>query len=84
MIPVISPHRGDISHCDRNKLIMKDITIIGAGLSGTLLAMKLFGRRPAQPVHIRMIDRAGEDNLGPAYSTDEDHLLNVPAEIMGV
>ena len=63
---------------------MKDITIIGAGLSGTLLAMKLFGRRPAQPVHIRMIDRAGEDNLGPAYSTDEDHLLNVPAEIMGV
>ncbi len=63
---------------------MKDITIIGAGLSGTLLAMKLFGRKPADPVHIRMIDRNGEDNLGPAYSTDEEHLLNVPAEIMGI
>lgn len=63
---------------------MKDITIIGAGLSGTLLAMKLFGRKPAQPVHVRMIDRSGEENLGPAYSTSEDHLLNVPAEIMGV
>ena len=29
---------------------MKDITIIGAGLSGTLLAIKLFGRKPAQKV----------------------------------
>jgi uncharacterized NAD(P)/FAD-binding protein YdhS len=63
---------------------MKDITIIGAGLSGTLLAMKLLGRKPADPVHIRMIDRNGEGDLGPAYSTNEDHLLNVPAEIMGV
>ena len=63
---------------------MKDITIIGAGLSGTLLAMKMFGRKPAQKVQVRMIDREGEDNLGPAYSTREDHLLNVPAEIMGV
>ena len=29
---------------------MKDITIIGAGLSGTLLTMKLFGRSPEQKV----------------------------------
>jgi uncharacterized NAD(P)/FAD-binding protein YdhS len=62
---------------------MKDITIIGAGLSGTLLAMNLLRQDSRQPVHIRLIDRGSEKDLGPAYSTDEDYLLNVRAEIMG-
>jgi uncharacterized NAD(P)/FAD-binding protein YdhS len=62
---------------------MKDITIIGAGLSGTLLAMNLLRQKTGQQVHIRLIDRDSENSLGPAYSTNEEHLLNVPAEIMG-
>ena len=62
---------------------MKDITIIGAGLSGTLLAMNLLEQDCSQPVHIRLIDRRNENDLGPAYSTDEGYLLNVRAEIMG-
>ena len=63
---------------------MKEITIIGAGLSGTLLSIKLLGQKPLQPVHVRLVDRFGENTLGPAYTTNEEHLLNVPAEIMGV
>lgn len=62
---------------------MKNITIIGAGLSGTLLAMNLLKRKGNDKVHVRLIDRNSIDSLGPAYSTNEDHLLNVPAEIMG-
>lgn len=62
---------------------MKYITIIGAGLSGTLLAMNLLKRDCKEKVHIKLIDRNSSSNLGPAYSTDEDYLLNVPAEIMG-
>lgn len=62
---------------------MKNITIIGAGLSGTLLAMNLLKRVSNEKVHIRLIDRKTSDHLGPAYSTNEDHLLNVPVEIMG-
>jgi uncharacterized NAD(P)/FAD-binding protein YdhS len=62
---------------------MKQIAIIGAGLSGTLLAMNLLQKKRQQPLMIRLIDRKPAENLGPAYSTDEDYLLNVPVEIMG-
>lgn len=62
---------------------MKDITIIGAGLSGTLLAMNLLRQDFDDVVHIKLIDRNSESDLGPAYSTNEDYLLNVPAEMMG-
>jgi uncharacterized NAD(P)/FAD-binding protein YdhS len=62
---------------------MKNIAIIGAGLSGTLLAMNLLRQPCNDAVHIKLIDRNSEDDLGPAYSTDEDYLLNVPVEIMG-
>ncbi len=62
---------------------MQNIAIIGAGLSGTLLAMNLLKQNCRQRVHIRLIDRNSEQDLGPAYSTNEDYLLNVPAGIMG-
>lgn len=62
---------------------MKNIAIIGAGLSGTLLTINLLLQAEENPVHIKLIDRNSEQNLGPAYSTNEDYLLNVPAEIMG-
>ncbi|MBN2364949.1 MAG: hypothetical protein EH225_02250 [Calditrichaeota bacterium] len=62
---------------------MKNIAIIGAGLSGTLLAMNLLKNSSSDPVHIKLIDRNKEQDLGPAYSTNEDYLLNVPVEIMG-
>lgn len=60
-----------------------DITIIGAGLSGTLLTMNLLMLSGNKKVHIRLVDRNGPEDLGPAYSTQEDYLLNVPVEIMG-
>jgi uncharacterized NAD(P)/FAD-binding protein YdhS len=62
---------------------MKNITIIGAGLSGTLLAVNLLRQGSSEMVHIQLIDRRSKNDLGPAYSTDEDYLLNVPAEKMG-
>lgn len=62
---------------------MKDITIIGAGLSGTLLTMNLLRQASNDFVHIKLIDRRSELDLGPAYSTNEDYLLNVPVEMMG-
>ncbi len=62
---------------------MKTIAIIGAGLSGTLLTMNLLNRSSQTPVRIVWIDRNDETNMGPAYSTNEDYLLNVPAELMG-
>ena len=62
---------------------MKTITIIGAGLSGTLLSMNLLKKVPDQPLVIHWIDRNSERDMGPAYSTNEDYLLNVPVELMG-
>jgi len=62
---------------------MKEITIIGAGLSGTLLAMNLLKQESEKKYKINLIDRNDEKELGPAYSTNEDYLLNVPVEKMG-
>jgi uncharacterized NAD(P)/FAD-binding protein YdhS len=62
---------------------MQRIAVIGAGLSGTLLIINLLKRNNQHKVHVRWIDREDENHLGPAYSTDEDYLLNVPAEKMG-
>jgi len=61
---------------------MKNITIIGAGLSGTLLAVNLLRQYCSEPVRIRLIDRRNQNDLGPAYSTDEDYLLNAPGDKM--
>ncbi len=62
---------------------MKQITIIGAGLSGTLLGMNLLKQHCDDQVQIKLIDRNSQEEMGPAYSTNEDHLLNVPVELMG-
>ena len=63
--------------------MMKQITIIGAGLSGTLLAVNLLRQKCREKIKINLVDRNSENDLGPAYSTSEDYLLNVPVEIMG-
>ena len=62
---------------------MKEIAIIGAGLSGTLLAINLLKKKSLKPINIKLIDRSSESGMGPAYSTNEDYLLNVPVEKMG-
>ncbi len=55
------------------------IAIIGAGFSGTLLALHL-SRLCAPAVRIHLIEQAPEFGTGAAYSTHRpDHLLNVPA-----
>jgi len=60
---------------------MKQIAIIGAGLSGRLLALNLFRLAPSNVAFsIQLFDREDEDRLGPAYSGGADCLLlNVPA-----
>ncbi|HYW94613.1 MAG TPA: FAD/NAD(P)-binding protein [Bacteroidales bacterium] len=62
---------------------MKRIAVIGAGLSGTLLMMNLLRQESHTPVHITWIDRNDEKDMGPAYSTNENYLLNVPVQMMG-
>jgi uncharacterized NAD(P)/FAD-binding protein YdhS len=59
------------------------IAIIGAGVSGRLLALNL-RRQASADVSIQMIDRCEQRYMGPAYSDDADYLLlNVPAGRMG-
>lgn len=64
---------------------MNRVVVVGGGASGRLVALHLLRRAPAgADVRIRVVDRAGPESMGPAYSTDSDTLLlNVPAEIMG-
>ncbi len=58
------------------------IAIVGAGFSGTLLALHLLRRCP-QPVRITLIERHAQFGRGQAYGTDNpSHLLNVPAARM--
>jgi uncharacterized NAD(P)/FAD-binding protein YdhS len=55
------------------------IAVIGAGFSGTLLALHLLRRCPAG-VRIVLIERNSRFGRGMAYSTgNASHLLNVPA-----
>jgi uncharacterized NAD(P)/FAD-binding protein YdhS len=62
---------------------MTHIAVIGAGLSGRLLAFNLI--RLASPEDsLRLVDRGDHLYMGPAYSGEEDNLLlNVPADRMG-
>jgi uncharacterized NAD(P)/FAD-binding protein YdhS len=58
---------------------MTSIAIVGAGFSGTLLALHLLRRCPAS-TQVRLIERNSQFGRGPAYSTgNPSHLLNVPA-----
>src|SRR3954454_23294717 len=62
---------------------MKQITIIGGGASGTLLAANLL-KSGGGPLAINIVERNDRLGRGVAYSTDKDsHLLNVPAAKMG-
>jgi len=58
------------------------IAIVGAGFSGTLLALHLLRRAPAG-TRVVLIERNAQFGRGPAYSTgNSSHLLNVPAAKM--
>jgi uncharacterized NAD(P)/FAD-binding protein YdhS len=62
---------------------MTDIAIIGAGLSGRLLAVNLL-RQATHAVSIQMFERGEANSMGAAYSSNEGYLLlNVPACRMG-
>ncbi|MES2949187.1 MAG: FAD/NAD(P)-binding protein [Pseudomonadota bacterium] len=63
---------------------MKSIAIIGAGFSGTALAIQLL-RRARQPMEILLINRSGPVARGLAYGTHSPlHVLNVPAARMSL
>ena len=63
---------------------MKRITIIGGGATGTLLAVNLIRNAGDQPLVINIVEKNERFGLGVAYSTTQDyHLLNVPAGKMG-
>lgn len=54
------------------------ILIVGAGFSGTLLAVRLL--RAGRPVRVILVNRSGRMARGVAYGTRSDlHVLNVPA-----
>jgi uncharacterized NAD(P)/FAD-binding protein YdhS len=58
------------------------VAIIGAGFSGTLLALHLMRRCP-DPVRIHLIERSPRFGRGLAYSTGNlNHVLNVPTAKM--
>ena len=58
---------------------MATFAIVGAGFSGTLLALHLLRRTPAT-VRVVLIERQNRFAQGPAYATgNPSHLLNVPA-----
>jgi uncharacterized NAD(P)/FAD-binding protein YdhS len=55
------------------------VAIVGAGFSGTLVAVHLL-RRAASPLRILLIERRPPVGRGVAYGTlSNEHLLNVPA-----
>jgi uncharacterized NAD(P)/FAD-binding protein YdhS len=63
--------------------LRKTISIIGAGFSGTMVAVHLLERAEA-PLRIFLIERRPPAGCGVAYGTrSSDHLLNVPVERMG-
>lgn len=59
-----------------------DVAIVGAGFSGTLLAVHLSGA--PEPPRVALIERSGRFGPGLAYgASSPEHLLNVPAGKMG-
>jgi uncharacterized NAD(P)/FAD-binding protein YdhS len=59
------------------------IAVVGAGFSGTLLALHLLRRSPAD-ARVLLVERNGRFGEGQAYATgNPSHLLNVPAGRMG-
>jgi uncharacterized NAD(P)/FAD-binding protein YdhS len=59
------------------------ICIIGGGFSGASLALRLLPQ--TRPGQITIVEPRNELGLGPAYGTTyPNHLLNVPADRMGI
>jgi uncharacterized NAD(P)/FAD-binding protein YdhS len=81
--PLARPDMGDEAEGPRGG--MKRIGIVGAGLSGRLVALNLLrSASPKRRVSILMFDRGDERYMGPAYSGESDCLLlNVPAGRLG-
>ena len=64
--------------------MVKKITIIGSGATGTLLAVNLITHNDGQSIEINLVEKKERIGRGVAYSTTQDvHLLNVPAAKMG-
>jgi uncharacterized NAD(P)/FAD-binding protein YdhS len=71
---VAHPYLQDTSH-----RTTPTIAVIGAGFSGTLLALHLLRRCP-RDVRVYLIEKNSQFGRGLAYSTgNANHLLNVPA-----
>lgn len=63
----------------------KVIVIIGAGFSGTVLAIQLLRRALTTPTKVVLIERNGTAGRGIAYATNNyPYLLNVPAGRMSI
>lgn len=63
---------------------MTTFTIIGGGATGALLAVNLIRNAGNQPITVNLIEKNSRLARGVAYSTtNEAHLLNVPANKMG-
>jgi 2-polyprenyl-6-methoxyphenol hydroxylase-like FAD-dependent oxidoreductase len=59
-------------------MTIPSIAIVGAGASGTLLAVQLSRKVPAD-TRITLIERNAQFGVGLAYSTDNpNHLVNIP------
>lgn len=59
---------------------MRTIAIIGAGFSGTMVAVHLLRLSRSEPLNIVLVERTGRFTAGVAYGTTcASHLLNVPA-----
>lgn len=62
---------------------VRTIAIVGAGFSGTAVALNLLRKPPRTPTRIVLIDRGGAFGRGLAYAArDFPYLLNVPASRM--
>lgn len=64
--------------------LMKRITIIGGGASGTLLTTNLLMHSGSRRATVSLVEARSRVGRGVAFGTDHDsHLLNVPAGRMG-
>lgn len=59
---------------------MRNILVIGAGFSGTLMAARLLMHATGQPLRVYLLNGSGRIARGMAYGTQSArHVLNVPA-----
>jgi uncharacterized NAD(P)/FAD-binding protein YdhS len=71
--------RSQLHHPIRMQDDASDVLIIGAGFSGTAVAVQLL-RQATGPLRVRLLNESGRMARGLAYGTDSaEHLLNVPA-----